>query len=79
MADTCRDKCPERPDRMYVLTVFMSVCTVGICKMITVKAPGQIVISGYMLVAALFMLVFQDLLMLYEGIEVIIPLIPSDS
>ena len=47
--------------------------------MITVKAPGQIVISGYMLVAALFMLVFQDLLMLYEGIEVIIPLIPSDS
>lgn len=49
MADTCRDKCPERLDRMYVLTVFMSVCTVAISKMITVKAPGQIVLSGYML------------------------------
>ena len=34
---------------MYVLTVFMSVCTVAISKMITVKAPGQIVLSGYML------------------------------
>ena len=50
--------------------------------MITVKAPGQIVISGYVLVliikAVLFMRVFQDLFMLYEGMEVIIPLIPSD-